>query len=135
MDTRYTLTRFLFPAALGSAFLGPATVSAGLPSPEDPGAAKVVRLLLATDFSQQCDLNTYPLKQNLSYLFENKYIGLEFRSWQVQSAGKPGYRVILRYVDGQAGPTKAQWQVDMEKETARLEGENAEVLSCMTGYL
>lgn len=135
MSTTYTRIRFLLPAALGGALLGVAPGAASLPAPEDPRAAKVVSLLLGTDFSRQCDLSTYPLKQNLAYLFENKYIGLEFRSWEVEPAGKPTYRVELRYVDGKAGPTKARWQVDMDGETARLGGENAEVLSCMTGYL
>jgi hypothetical protein len=135
MSTKYTRIQYLFPAALGGALLAMATGAAGLPTPEDPRAAKVVSQLLDTDFSQQCDLSTYPLKQNLAYLFENKYIGLEFRSWKVEPAGKPSYRVQLRYVDGKAGPTQARWQVDLGEGTARLGGENAEVLSCMTGYL
>ncbi len=134
-------SRTFFPQGLflllgGLAWLAsPQPVRAFSARPEDPGQAEIVDLLLKTDFSKQCDISTYPLKKNLSYLFDNKYIGLEFKSWEVQTLSGQTYQVQLRYVDGDAGPTQAQWKVDMEAKKARFGDENAEVLSCMTGYL
>ena len=103
--------------------------------PDDSQGAKVVGHLMATNFTKQCDVNTYPLRKNLSFLFDNKYIGLEFKSWKVDAAGNGRYDVILHYIDGEAGPTSANWTVNLDAQKASFDGENAEVLSCMTGYL
>ena len=103
--------------------------------PDDAQGAKVVGHLMATNFTKQCDVNTYPLQKNLSYLFDNKYIGLKFQSWEVLAQGEERFRVVLHYVDGEAGPTTARWEVDLAAQESRMQGESAEVLSCMTGYL
>jgi hypothetical protein len=120
---------------LAGLLLAPQAGTAAVPRPGEAPDNKVVGALLATDFSQACDLSTYPLKKNLSYLFENKYIGLEFRSWAVEAAGDGAYRVVLHYVDGRAGPTRATWTVNPGDDRARMGNENAETLSCLTGYL
>ncbi|HKJ70668.1 MAG TPA: hypothetical protein VKA55_02860 [Gammaproteobacteria bacterium] len=104
----------------------------------EPGSkrdAKVVDHLMATNFTRQCDVNTYPLRKNLSYLFDNDYMGLTFRSWDVTAQGGKRYHVVLHYIDGEAGPATAAWEVDLGTQKSNLADDNAEVLSCMTGYL
>jgi len=103
--------------------------------PDDAQGAKVVGQLMATDFTRQCDVNTYPLQKNLSYLFDNDYMGVDFQSWDVMPQGGGRFGVVLHYVDGSAGPTEARWRVNLGAGKAKMAGENAEVLSCMTGYL
>jgi hypothetical protein len=134
-------TRDAFPKAafrlLAGALLGamPLVGWAFSAKPDDPQGAKVVEHLMATNFTKQCDVNTYPLRKNLSFLFDNKYIGLEFESWEVEANGESTYKVRLHYVDGEAGPTTAVWEVDLDAQESQLADDNAEVLSCMTGYL
>lgn len=126
----------------GAGILGAALMVLSVPAaqafsakPDDPRGAKVVGHLMTTNFTKQCDVNTYPLRKNLSFLFDNKYIGLKFQSWEVNARSGETFGVILHYIDGEAGPTTAHWQVDMEAMKARMGDDNAEVLSCMTGYL
>ncbi|MFB6357946.1 MAG: hypothetical protein ABEJ96_02765 [Thiohalorhabdaceae bacterium] len=108
----------------------------GFPSkPDEAWASEVVDHLLATNFTKQCDVNTYPLRKNLSFLFENKYMGVDFESWEVEALEGERYRVVLHYIDGEAGPTAAKWRVNMAAQEIALKDENAQVLSCMTGYL
>lgn len=134
-------TRNAFPNAATHLLAG--TLLAAMPlvgwafsaKPDDALGAKVVGHLMATNFTKQCDVNTYPLQKNLSFLFDNKYIGLQFQSWEVKPNGGDSYRVRLHYVDGEAGPTNAVWEVDLDAQKSRLMDDNAEVLSCMTGYL
>lgn len=103
--------------------------------PDDAGGAEVVEHLLATNFTNRCDANTHPLRKNLSYLFDNKYMGVDFESWEIEADSGDSYRVILHYIDGDAGPVTAKWQVDLEAQEAELADKNARVLSCLTGYL
>lgn len=103
--------------------------------PKDAQGAEVVGHLLGTDFTKECDSNTYPLRKNLSYLFDNKYMGVDFESWEVNAKGTDSYGVVLHYIDGEAGPVTAKWRVDLAAQEARLKDKNAKVLSCLTGYL
>ena len=113
----------------------PASATAFPEKPKDPHGAPAVSALLKTNFSRQCDMSTHPLRKNLSYLFDNSYMGLTFKRWEVAPLGGGRYRVILHYVDGGTGPTKARWKVDVKGGKASLGDDNAEVLSCMTGYM
>jgi len=122
---------------LGAALLAatPWPVLAFDEKPDRHPDAEVVGHLLSTNFTKQCDVSTYPLKKNLSFLFDNSYIGLEFQRWEVKPLGDKRFRVTLHYIDGEAGATTARWAVDLNAQKALLDDENAEVLSCMTGYL
>jgi hypothetical protein len=132
---------YAFPQLLLAALVAALILTAPVPAaafdakPESQPGTRVVDHLMATNFTKQCDVNTYPLQKNLSFLFDNKYIGLKFQSWEVTALGGNRFRVTLHYIDGEAGPATARWEVNLDSQKSRLGDENAEVLSCMTGYL
>ncbi|MEF8793711.1 hypothetical protein [Thiohalorhabdus sp.] len=68
-------------------------------------------------------------------MFGNEYMTGDFESREVKAQAGDSYRVMLHYLDGEAGPATAKCDVDLVAQAANFRAENAEVLSCLTGYL